>query len=406
MPNMMMTLLVTIACLGGVEPDPRGQSASDPSGSEPVAAEQTAIETPASRPAYLEEPRFVSEEWRAKPAPPPRKPDTVLAELRSLSSPQRPMEDNATDDAWDAFHRDMGSYHAAVADLVAELEELGYNGPDRDELLRRRVTAIAAVAQQARGPINLWTAALWEMQHLHEGTPTGALAELQSLHVAWLSINGSGLTFSEASISRVAELELAAAPALDPEEVGSVLQQFITGIEDDDRARWERWMVEHLPEESRARRSVILRSLEGSPLRLTGLGIRGEDIDTADWAGDVVLVHFWGSWCSPCVANLPTLSSWRDELAPRGLSILGVANEDPDITRAFVAEHGYDWPHLAGNESEGNKPGAHGNAIASRFGITRYPTYWLIDRDGRLHLGRNGNELRQQILELLDQKAE
>jgi thiol-disulfide isomerase/thioredoxin len=45
--------------------------------------------------------------------------------------------------------------------------------------------------------------------------------------------------------------------------------------------------------------------------------------------GHVVLVHFWASWCSPCMQELPLVDKLARELKPRGLEVLSLSLDDP-----------------------------------------------------------------------------
>ena len=51
-----------------------------------------------------------------------------------------------------------------------------------------------------------------------------------------------------------------------------------------------------------------------------GTAFSGKEITLGDYRGKVVLVDFWGTWCSPCVASLPELQRIREVLQPHGLT--------------------------------------------------------------------------------------
>ncbi|MFG3342830.1 TlpA family protein disulfide reductase [Glycomyces sp. NPDC048151] len=90
--------------------------------------------------------------------------------------------------------------------------------------------------------------------------------------------------------------------------------------------------------------------------RLTGEDLDGNPIDTDDWAGQVIVVNFWGSWCPPCVAEAPYLVEAWNTFMERAVSsgedqrvqFLGVNIRDtPDAARAFEQRWGVEYPSLS-----------------------------------------------------------
>jgi thiol-disulfide isomerase/thioredoxin len=45
--------------------------------------------------------------------------------------------------------------------------------------------------------------------------------------------------------------------------------------------------------------------------------------------GHVVLVHFWASWCMPCMRELPIMDKFAHDMKPRGLEVMSVSLDDP-----------------------------------------------------------------------------
>ncbi len=67
--------------------------------------------------------------------------------------------------------------------------------------------------------------------------------------------------------------------------------------------------------------------------------LNGQTRQTADYAGRVMLVNFWATSCTTCVAEMPQLVALHDKLHPQGLSLLAVAmSYDPPAYVVNFAE--------------------------------------------------------------------
>jgi thiol-disulfide isomerase/thioredoxin len=69
----------------------------------------------------------------------------------------------------------------------------------------------------------------------------------------------------------------------------------------------------------------------------------GKTITLNDYKGQVVLLHFWATWCAPCSKELPTLQALQTQRAGEGFAIVPVALDfnktQPQITQ-FMKKHG------------------------------------------------------------------
>ncbi len=80
----------------------------------------------------------------------------------------------------------------------------------------------------------------------------------------------------------------------------------------------------------------------------------GTELVMASLRGKPLVVNFWGSWCPPCVAEMPDLDRFAQEKAAAGWRVLGLAVDNPKAVRAFLAARpvGYTIA-LAGFEGAG-----------------------------------------------------
>ena len=110
--------------------------------------------------------------------------------------------------------------------------------------------------------------------------------------------------------------------------------------------------------------------------------MEGGNATLADYAGRVLLLNFWATWCRPCRTEMPWFVQFQETFAERGFAVLGVSVDDGwDVVRAFLDQGDIDYGIALANTAERLAP----------FGpITVLPTTWLIDRQGRLaarHVG-------------------
>lgn len=124
----------------------------------------------------------------------------------------------------------------------------------------------------------------------------------------------------------------------------------------------------------------------------------GNDVKLSSFAGKVILLNFWATWCAPCRQEIPGLIELYDAYRARGLVILGVSIDTPSTPlEPFMKELEIDYPVLIGG-GRTDFQDAFGPPLA-------YPTSFLIARDGSIcskHTGAVSKEnFEDQIVALL-----
>jgi cytochrome c biogenesis protein CcmG, thiol:disulfide interchange protein DsbE len=100
-------------------------------------------------------------------------------------------------------------------------------------------------------------------------------------------------------------------------------------------------------------------------------------IHLASYRGKVVLLNFWGTWCAPCIEELPSLIQLHHDMP--SLSIVGVAvppdegvSEDPAEYKAFITRHHIDFANVRDTNESAPK----------LFHTEMWPETYVIDRNG------------------------
>ena len=124
--------------------------------------------------------------------------------------------------------------------------------------------------------------------------------------------------------------------------------------------------------------------------------IDGKTIRLSDFNGKVTLLEFWGSWCGPCREGNPSLVKTYHEFKNKGFDILGVAADDnKELWIQAVRKDHLSWQNVS--ELKGDRDKA-----ALIYGVSYYPTNFLIDRNGIIIAkDLRGEDLRKKLIEIL-----
>lgn len=138
-------------------------------------------------------------------------------------------------------------------------------------------------------------------------------------------------------------------------------------------------------------------------LQLVSATVRASEAFVAEhYAGKVVVLDFWASWCVPCRRSFPWLNAMHAKYSDQGLVIIGV---NLDMERAdaerFLEEYPADFSIMYDDNQE----------LARAYEVVAMPSSYVLGRDGGVVAQHMGFKVRQQdeyeaiIVEALRQPA-
>jgi thiol-disulfide isomerase/thioredoxin len=151
------------------------------------------------------------------------------------------------------------------------------------------------------------------------------------------------------------------------------------------RSRASRSKVEFAAQRS----SIVERAPAISATRSDGSAV------AITWpASTTRIVHFWGTWCAPCVKELPSLLAFGREMRAQGIEVVAIAVDDDwkDIASFFKG----DIPPEVVVEADGD--------ARKRLGVSTLPDTYLVAADGsvieRYHGARDwrSSAARERVL--------
>jgi peroxiredoxin len=91
--------------------------------------------------------------------------------------------------------------------------------------------------------------------------------------------------------------------------------------------------------------------------------------------GQFVLLDFWGTWCAPCIEEIPYLKEAYKKYSNGRLEIVSIGIDDPDKLRSFIREKEMNWIHIQQDKK---------SHLLELYQVSGYPSTYLIDKSGKI----------------------
>ncbi|HEY0829194.1 MAG TPA: thiol-disulfide oxidoreductase ResA [Bacilli bacterium] len=103
-------------------------------------------------------------------------------------------------------------------------------------------------------------------------------------------------------------------------------------------------------------------------------GLDGKEHRLSDYKGKVLLINFWGTFCPPCVREMPAMQRIYDKYKGEDFEVLAINLDESTVTvQSFVKQYKLTFPILMDK-----------NTVRRKYGVSSYPTSFFVDSNGRI----------------------
>ncbi len=138
-----------------------------------------------------------------------------------------------------------------------------------------------------------------------------------------------------------------------------------------------------LLQRNRAKKSMEVSIGDTFPTFKTKFVYKDSNFKLNQTRGKYTLIDFWGSWCIPCVREMPKLKEYYEKFQNQ-LNIVSVAKDQYQNWKAFLDKNKYEWIQVLDQDEP---------KLSDMLHVEVYPTKYLLDPSGKVILiTKNAND--------------
>lgn len=145
-------------------------------------------------------------------------------------------------------------------------------------------------------------------------------------------------------------------------------------------------------------KELLSKTVQSNPAPLPDFNlpdVSGNPHRISEWQGKIRVINFWATWCTPCRKEIPEFIALQEQYAARGLQFIGIAIDDQDAVKEYLATIKINYPMLIGD--------VNGIGLAHQLGnsIDAVPFTIIVDRKGQIIHQHPGEFSKEQIIEII-----
>lgn len=123
--------------------------------------------------------------------------------------------------------------------------------------------------------------------------------------------------------------------------------------------------------------------------------LTGQQHNSKEWQGKLLIINFWATWCAPCLKEIPEFIKLQDEFNDDDVQFIGIAVDESEAVKEYLETIKINYPILIG--------GNEAIALSHQLGniINAVPFTIFINQQGQIIHRQPGEINREKVIEII-----
>lgn len=148
-------------------------------------------------------------------------------------------------------------------------------------------------------------------------------------------------------------------------------------------------------DETKSRLEAVRKTAIGmqAPELVTRHTLDGSEFKLSSLRGNYVLIDYWGTWCGPCMGEMPKIKEYYNKYAYKNFVVLGVNSGDTkERWKKAIEDNGFNWSHIQTTEETN---------LLIPFNVNSFPTKVMLDPEGKI-IYSSKNKEKVDMYQMID----
>jgi peroxiredoxin len=116
-------------------------------------------------------------------------------------------------------------------------------------------------------------------------------------------------------------------------------------------------------------------------------------ISFSDYAGKILVLNFWATWCPPCQAEIPDFAETYSAYKDKGVQFLGISNDDVNSLSNYYKVSSINYPTLIDGSID---------KIMPSWGIDAIPHTFILNGKGEIIFDQLGQMAKEDLVNAIE----